>query len=79
MALVVIFLSGQKCFDRIGRPIIREKYVGEFFMENGLLYWKHQDGTSYNQLFVLKELAQDMFMNHESAFSDHLRGKDDTS
>ena len=28
----------KKCFDQIGRPIIREKYVGEFFMENGLLY-----------------------------------------
>ena len=30
----------KKCFDRVGKPIIRENYVGEFFMKNGLLYWK---------------------------------------
>ena len=23
-----------KCFDRVGKPIIRENYVGEFFMKN---------------------------------------------
>ena len=32
----------KKCFDRVGKPIIRENYVGEFFMKNGLLYLKHQ-------------------------------------
>ena len=33
----------KKCFDRVGKPIIRENYVGEFFMTNGLLYQKHQE------------------------------------
>ena len=27
----------KKCFDRVGKPIIRENYVGEFYMMNGLL------------------------------------------
>ena len=31
----------KKCFDSVGKPIIREKYVGEFFMKNGLFYRKH--------------------------------------
>ena len=31
----------KKCFDRVGKLVIRENYVGEFFMRNGLLYWKH--------------------------------------
>ena len=26
----------KKCFDRIGKPIIRENYVGEFYKKNGL-------------------------------------------
>ena len=33
----------KKCFARVGKPIIRENYVGEFFMKNGLLYQKHQE------------------------------------
>ena len=33
----------KKCFDRIGKPIIRENYVGEFYRKNGLLYRKHQE------------------------------------
>ena len=32
-----------KCFDRVEKHIIRENYVGEFYMKNGLLYWEHQD------------------------------------
>ena len=28
----------KKCFDPVGKPNIRENYVGEFYMENGLLY-----------------------------------------
>ena len=32
-----------KCFDPIGKPIIRENYVGEFYKKNGLLYRKHQE------------------------------------
>ena len=32
-----------KCFDRVEKQIIRENYVGEFYMKNGLLYWEHQD------------------------------------
>ena len=28
----------KKCFDRVGKLIIRENYVGEFYMKNGLLY-----------------------------------------
>ena len=47
----------KKCFNRIGNPIIRENYVGEFCKKNGLLYWKHQEmktGRSFNQLVVPK-------------------------
>ena len=33
----------KKCFDRIGKLIIRENYVGEFYKKNGLLYRKHQE------------------------------------
>ena len=69
----------KKCFDRIGKPIIRENYVGEFYKKNGLLYWKHQEtktGRSFNQLVVPKELRrQVMSVNHESAFSGHLGAK----
>ena len=68
-----------KCFDRIGKPIIRENYVGEFYKKNGLLYRKHQEtktGRSFNQLVVLKEFRrQAMSVNHESAFSGHLGAK----
>ena len=69
----------KKCFDCIGNPIIRENYVGEFYKKNGLLYRKHQEtkmGGSFNQLVVPKELRrQVMSVNHESAFSGHLRAK----
>ena len=65
-------LTLKKCFDRIGKPIIRENYVGEFYKKNGLLYRKHQEtktGRSFNQLVVPKELRrQVMSVNHESAF-----------
>ena len=43
----------KKCFNRSGKLIIRENYVGEFCKKNGLLYWKHQEmntGRSFNQL-----------------------------
>ena len=33
----------KKCFDRVGKLIIRENYVGELHMKNGLLYRKHQE------------------------------------
>ena len=66
----------KKCFDRIGKPIIRENYVGEFYKKNGLLYRKHQEtktGQNFNQLVVPKELRrQVMSVKHESAFSGHL-------
>ena len=69
----------KKCFDRIGKLIIRENYVGEFYKKNGLLYRKHQEtktGRSFNQLVVPKELRrQVMSVNHESAFSGHLGAK----
>ena len=69
----------KKCFDRIGKPIIRENYVGEFYKKNGLLYRKHQEtktGQSFNQLVLPKELRkQVMSVNHESAFSGHLGAK----
>ena len=32
----------KKCFDRVGKPITRDNYVGEFYIKNGLLYQKHQ-------------------------------------
>ena len=66
----------KKCFDQVRKPIIRENYVGEFFIKNGLLYWKHQEmktGRSSNKLVVPKGLRkQVMSMTHESAFSGHL-------
>ena len=69
----------KKCFDRIGKPIIRENYVGEFYKKNGLLYRKHQEtktGQGFNQLVIPKELRrQVMSVNHESAFSLHLGAK----
>ena len=49
----------KKCFDRVGKPIIRENYVREFFMKNGLVYRKHQEtktGRSSNQLVLPKGL-----------------------
>ena len=49
----------KKCIDRVGKPIIRENYVGEFFMKNGLLFQKHQKtktGSNSNQLVVPKGL-----------------------
>ena len=36
-------LTLKKCFDRIGKLIIRENYVGEFYKKNGVLYRKHQE------------------------------------
>ena len=75
--------STLKCFDRIGKPIIRENYLGEFYNKNGLLYWKHQEtktGRSFNQLVAPKELRnQVMSVNHESAFSGHPGVKEDRS
>ena len=69
----------KKCFDRVGKPIIRENYVGEFFMKNGLLYRKHQEmktGRSSNYLVVPKGLQQQVISaNQESAFSGHLGAK----
>ena len=69
----------KKCFDHIGKLIIRENYVGEFYKKNGLLYRKHQKmktGQSFNQLVVPKELRRQMMsVNHESAFSGHLGAK----
>ena len=63
----------KKCFDLVGKLNIREKYAGEFFMKNGLLYRKHQEmktGSS-NQLFVPKGLRQQvMSVNHESSRSE---------
>ena len=29
------------CFDCVGKPVIRENYVGEFYMKNRVLYRKH--------------------------------------
>ena len=40
----------KKCFDPIGKPIIRENYVGEFYKKNGLLYWKHQETKAGHQV-----------------------------
>ena len=69
----------KKCFNRVEKLIIRENYVGEFYMKNGLLYWKHQEakrGRSSNQLVVPKgPLQQVISVNHESAFSGHLGAK----
>ena len=66
----------KKCFDRVGKLLVREDFVGEFYMKNGLLYRKHQEaktGRRSNQLFVPKGLRQQvMSVNHESAFSVHL-------
>ena len=39
----------KKCFDRIGKMIIRENYVGEFYRKNGLLPEapRKEDGTTF--------------------------------
>ena len=72
-------LQKKKCFDRFGKPIIREKYLGEFFMKNEILYRKHQEtktGQSSSHLVDSKGLQQQvMSVNHESAFSGHLGAK----
>ena len=69
----------KKCFDRIGKPVIRENYVAEFYKKNGLLYRKHQEtktGQNSDQLVIPKELRrQVMSVNHESVFSGHLGAK----
>ena len=69
----------KKCFARVGKPIIRENYDGVFFMKNISLYRKHQEtkmGRSSYHLVIPKGLQQQvMFVNHESAFSDHLGAK----
>ena len=69
----------KKCFGRIGKLIIRENYIGEFYKKNGLRYRKHQEpktGRSFNQLVIPKELRrQVMSVNRESAFSGHLGAK----
>ena len=69
----------KKCFDLIGKPIIKENYIGKFYKKNGLPYWKHQEtktGQNFNQLVIPKELQrQVMSANHESAFSGHLGAK----
>ena len=66
----------KKCFNSIGKPIIRENYVGELYQKNFQIYWKHQEtktGQSFIQLVIPKELRrQVMSVNHESAFSGHL-------
>ena len=60
----------KNCFDRVGKTIIRDNYVGEFFMKNGLPYWKHQQtktGRSSNQSVAPKGLRQQvMSVIHES-------------
>ena len=69
----------KKNFDRVEKKlVIRENYVGDFYMKNGLLYWKHQETKtgSLNQLVVPKGLRQQvMSVNHESTFSGYLGAK----
>ena len=69
----------KKCYGRIGKPIIRENYVIEFYKKNGLLYLKHQEmrlGQSFNQSVISKELRRQIIsVNQESAFSEHLGEK----
>ena len=59
--------------DQVWKPIIRDNYVGGFFMKNGLLYRKLQEtktGRSFNQLVIPKGIWQQVIsVNHESAFS----------
>ena len=73
----------KKCFDQVGKLFIRENYVGEFFMKNGLLYLKHQEtkiGRNSNQLVVPKGLRQQMMsVNDESAFSGLSKSDEDRS
>ena len=51
----------KKCFDRVGKPIIKENYVREFFMKNGLLYSKHLEmtmpATRYPEAVPLKKIT----------------------
>ena len=39
-------------FERVGKPIIRENCMGEFFMKNGLLYQETKTGQCFNQLVI---------------------------
>ena len=67
-----------KCFVHVGKPIIRENYVGEFFMKKGLLYQKHQETKMgrLTELVVSKGLQQQVIsLNHESGFSGYLGAK----
>ena len=70
------YSTQKKSFDRIGKLIIRENYVGEFYKKKELLNWKQQEtktGRSFNQLVVPKELRRQMMsVNQESAFSGHV-------
>ena len=63
----------KKCFDRVGKPIITENYVGEFSMKKGLLYQKHQEtktGRCSNQLVVPKGLrVRQQLMSVKSGIS----------
>ena len=63
----------KKCFDQVGKPIIRANF-GEFFMKNGLLYRKHQK-TKTGRSSIPQGLRQVMSANHESAFSGHIGAK----
>ena len=47
----------KKCFARVGKPIIRENYVGEFFMKNGLLYQKYQETKTGRSQWFLRGLT----------------------
>ena len=69
----------KKFFDRIGKPIIRENYEGEFYKKNGLLYRKQKETNtrrSFNQLVLPKELRiQVMSMKPESVLNGHQGAK----
>ena len=47
-------LTLKKCFDCVGKPIIRENYVGEFFKKNGNQETK--TGQRFSHLVVPKGL-----------------------
>ena len=64
----MLWSSRKTDYQRVGKPIIRDNYVGEIFMKNGLLYWKHQETKteqSSNQLVVPKGLQQQVIMTRK--------------
>ena len=64
--------------DCVGKLIIRENYVGEFYLKNELLYRKHQEtktGQCFNQLVMPKGLQRQYGSPRDSSLLTNHRGQ----